>query len=388
MNAPRQSQSRLVLPIISLTTFLGFLDSTLLIPVMALYAATLGASPAVTGLVIGLYSLTNTPANILFGRLIDRAGSKIPLIVGLLGDALSIFLYSLCRLPIHLALVRALHGVTGGLVSPAAMSFFSEIGGESKGKVFGFYGMTLAAATLLGFGLSGVIVSALGHQSLFLLGTVMLVAGAGLGCLLPRGRVTFNATPQTEGILGQARKLLKRKGLIASYCSIFAQYFTFGAVVTLLPLYVKSLELEASHTGMLLAIFALLFIITQLLSGKLSDKVGRSPPISAGLSLGIISLVILPFLTSFPLLAIALALYGLAYGLLFPSIAALIAEHSEPEERGMATGIFHSLLTAGVAIGAPTMGWVGGAIGIKLGIMLSSSIMVIALITTVKTVKP
>jgi MFS family permease len=139
---------------------------------------------------------------------------------------------------------------------------------------------------------------------------------------------------------------------------------------------------------MLMAIFALLFIITQPLSGRLSDKVGRSPPISAGLSLGIISLVILPLLTSFPLLAIALALYGLAYGLLFPSIAALIAEHSEPEERGMATGIFHSLLTAGVAIGAPTMGWVGGAIGIKLGIMLSSGIMVIALITALKTVKP
>ncbi len=56
------------------------------------------------GLIIGLYSLTNTPANILFGRLIDRIGYKIPLIAGLIGDALSMFLYSLSRLPFHLAL--------------------------------------------------------------------------------------------------------------------------------------------------------------------------------------------------------------------------------------------------------------------------------------------
>jgi hypothetical protein len=36
--------------------------------------------------------------------LIDRIGYKIPLIAGLIGDTLSMFLYSLSRLPVHLAL--------------------------------------------------------------------------------------------------------------------------------------------------------------------------------------------------------------------------------------------------------------------------------------------
>ncbi|MDO9573554.1 MAG: hypothetical protein Q7I94_01070, partial [Candidatus Contubernalis sp.] len=85
---------------------------------MALYASGLGASVWFTGLIIGLYSVTNTPANILFGRLADRVGYKLPLTLGLIGDALSMFLYSVSRLPIHLALVRTLHGTTGGLVGP------------------------------------------------------------------------------------------------------------------------------------------------------------------------------------------------------------------------------------------------------------------------------
>ena len=70
---------------------------------------------------------------------------------------------------------------------------------------------------------------------------------------------------------------------------------------------------------------------------------------------------------------------GIAYGTLFPSISALVADQTLPEERGMATGIFHALLTAGVAIGAPIMGWVGGITGVELGLALSASILVLAL---------
>ena len=80
-------------------------------------------------------------------------------------------------------------------------------------------------------------------------------------------------------------------------------------------------------------------------------------------------------------------LYGIAYGILFPSISALIADHTISEERGLATGIFHALLTAGVAIGAPIMGCVGGMIGIKLGLVLSSGVMVLALAVFLATLK-
>ncbi len=86
MSELKQLPARRVLPITFGVTFLGFLDTNLLIPVMALYASELGASVGIVGLIVGLYSVTNTPANILFGRLIDRVGYKVPLIAGLIGD--------------------------------------------------------------------------------------------------------------------------------------------------------------------------------------------------------------------------------------------------------------------------------------------------------------
>jgi len=383
MNELTRPHAKKVLPIVSVVTFFGFLDTHLLIPVMSLYAHELGASIGIVGLIIGLYSIANTPANVIFGRLVDRFGYKLPLIAGLIGDAVGMFLYSLCRWPVHLALVRVFHGITGGMVGPATMSAVAYHGTEHRrGRAMAFYGMSLAAATLVGYGSSGVIASRLGYEVVFYIGAGLLVVGALLSLLLPGSR--RRDLVQTRRYSGEGwqktKELLRRRGLIGPYCAIFAQYFTFGGVVTLLPLYIKNLGMEALHVGMLLAAFAIMFIILQLPSGALSDRMGRLRLTAVGLTLGIVALVVMPWVTAFPLLAVVMAVYGIAYGAIFPSISAMVADHTSPGEHGMATGIFHALLTAGVAIGAPLMGWVGGALGVQIGLLLSASVMVIALV--------
>jgi len=354
---------------------------------MALYAAELGAGLELIGVIIGIYSLSHTPANILFGRLIDRVGFKVPLVVGLIGDTLSMLLYSVSRLPVHLVLVRVLHGVTGALIGPATMSVTADYSiSTHKGKAMSFYGMSIAAATLVGYGVSGLISARLGYQAVFFLGAGLLIIGTALSLLLPAKR-RGGIPRMSQGGLSKAGELLKRRGLIVAYCAIFAQYFSFGGVVTLLPIYVKGLGMAAFHVGMLLAVFAVMFILVQFPSGTLSDRIGRLPPTTLGLGLSIVSLVLMPSVVDFPLLAVAMGLYGTAYGILFPSISALIADHSIPEGRGMATGIFHALLTAGVAIGAPVMGWLGGLLGVKLGLALSSITTVLALLIALRNLR-
>jgi MFS family permease len=386
-----QTHNNKILIIASLVTFLGFLDTHLLIPVISLYASSLGAGIGVTGLIIGLYSVANTPANILFGRLIDRTGFKKPLIIGMVGDAVGMFLYSVCRIPLHLAFVRIFHGISGGLIGPSTMSIATDISKEDrKGRTLSFYGMSLAAATLAGYGLGGLIVDWLDYKGVFLFGAGFLLIGSLLSFILPaenKGRInTVNKILPGE-TLRQMKYLLKKRGLVVSYCSIFAQYFTFGGVVTLLPIYVKSLGMEPFHVGMLLAVFAVVFMLAQYPGGLLSDRAGRLVPVGGALCLGIVSLVILPLFKSFLLLAISMSLYGLAYGLLFPSISALIADYTGTEERGLATGMFHALLTAGVALGAPVLGWMGEWVGVESGISLCAVIMVFPVIIALTSIK-
>ncbi len=372
------------LPLLNLIiTSLCFIDTHLLIPIIALYASTLGASAGMIGLIVGLYSITNIPANIVFGRIIDKRGFKRPLIMGLLGDAICMFCYSICRLPIQLAILRSFHGMTGGLAGPATMSVAAEHAAEGqRGRKMGLYGISLAIASLVGYGMSGVLASQLGYKSVFYFGSALLFIGMLLAFAMPQDKVIgkpevgISAREQLKKIGG----LFHRKGLITSYCSIFALYFAFGGVVTLLPLYVKGLGMEAFHVGMLLTIFVAMFILFQFPSGAMSDKIGRWIPTITGLAFCIISLAILPEFGTFTALAAIMALYGVGYALVFPSISALVADYTVPEERGMATGIFHALLTAGVAIGAPVMGGVAGLVGTELGLALSSGAAALVLV--------
>jgi len=390
MNELAQPPARRVFIITPVVTFLGFLDTHLLIPVMALYASHLGAGVGVIGLIIGLYSIVNTPANILFGRLVGRVGYKAPLVVGLAGDALSMFFYSLCRSPVYLALVRVFHGLSGALVGPATMSATARHAQRAKrGRAMGWYGMSIAAATLVGYGLSGVIVARWDYQGLFLFGAGLLAAGVGLGLLLPgdRAKVAASSGTAAGGTWRQVKTLLRRRGLILAYGAIFAQYFAFGGVVTLLPVYIESLGMGAFHMGMMLAAFAVMFMVAQFPAGVLADRVGRLIPIAGSLMVSIVVLMILPSLTTFPLLVLVMAIYGAAYGMLFPSVSALVVDYSLPPEHGMTTGFFHALLTAGVALGAPVIGGVGEVVGVGTGLMFTPVLLVLALVFTLISLK-
>jgi MFS family permease len=383
MDGQAHAGTRRALPLISVITFIGFLDTHLLIPVMALYAYDLGAGVGIVGLIIGLYSIVNTPANVFFGRVVDRLGYKLPLIIGLVGDAVGMFLYSFCRSPLYLALVRMLHGIAGGAVGPSTMFAIAYHGEESRrGRSMAFYGMSLAAATLVGYGTSSVIVARLGYRAVFWLGGALLAAGACLGLLLPgsRHRTKIVSAASTGVSWRQVGMLFRRKSLVGPYSAIFAQYFSFGGVVTLLPLYIKDHGMEAFHVGIMLAAFAVMFIVLQIPSGSLSDRTNRHNLAAIGLALGIVALVLIPAVTTFSALLIIMALYGTAYGIIFPSISAVVADNTSTEERGLATGIFHALLTAGVAVGAPVMGWIGSGLGERIGLLLNAVIMAAALI--------
>ncbi|MFH1088179.1 MAG: MFS transporter [Chloroflexota bacterium] len=373
---------RAVLALISGVTFLSFLDNNLLIPVVALYASELGASTGITGLIVGMYSIFNAPANLVSGRFMDRVGYKVIVIAGLVTSAASMFSYSLARLPLHLGLVRAFHGIGGGLTSPATMSAVAEHCRETqRGRAMGFYGISLAMANLVGFVLSGVIVSRLGYPALFRFGTIMLAVGLTLSLWLPApGKREAGLGKTTVGPgFRRLKGLLLRKGLAVSYSAIFAQYFAFGGVATLLPLYVRGLGMDAFRVGMIMTAFTGMFIVLQFPSGVISDKVGRVIPVAVGLGLGIFSLLILSSVTTFLLLIAAMASYGVAFGILFPSVSALVGDCSSPGERGLATGIFHGLLTAGVATGAIVLGWVGETTDIRQGLQMTPAIMVPAM---------
>jgi len=361
----------------------------MIVPIMALYAREIGATVAIIGLIIGMYSMVNTPANVFFGSLIDRFGYKVLLILGFVGDSICMFLYTLCHAPQHLLLVRGIHGLTGAILGPATMFLVVQYSRPKRGaRSMGLYGMAMGLAPLIGFMLSGMIIRYhLGFPVVFYTGSLLLLVGVILVLLLPKAKGREDRGQ--SGSIGVKRivVLAKRGPIAASYASIFSQWFVFGGITVLLPLYMKGLGMTAFHFSMVLIALTLTFVALQYPFGFLSDKIGRKTPSVIGLVLISIGLWLFPMVTSFKALILTGILCGVGIGSLFPSIAAMLSDNTEEGERGIATGIFHALITGGVAVGAPVMGLVAKWVGVSLAIVLSSLVPIASIFVILALVK-
>jgi MFS family permease len=60
--------------------FVAFFDLHAQFPILSPFALSLGAAPSFIGLILGVYSITHLPGNLLAGYWVDKYGSK-PFIV-------------------------------------------------------------------------------------------------------------------------------------------------------------------------------------------------------------------------------------------------------------------------------------------------------------------
>ena len=335
-------------------TLLGTMDSNAIVPIIALYASSLGADIVTVGIIVGLYSAVHAPANLLFGRIADRFGRVRPMRLGLLWDAASMVLYAIAPNPLFLALARVSHGIGGGLVGPSTMSLATDTARAGRrGRWMALYGMSIAIAVIIGTGLAGPLTRDNNFARLFvvLAGTLLLGFGISLRIKEPAVAVT-----RTRVTLRRILAYASRPGPAAGYAAIFTLYFLLGAFTALVPLHLRAeLGYGTLEVGLSFTVFAILSLVLHYPAGILADRRGPATPALIGIAATAAAMAIIPIVRDVPSLVSVMALFGVGHGFVFPSASTLVTREAEPGERGVVTGLFYSLLVAGVAIGAPTM---------------------------------
>ena len=139
--------------------FFSFFDLFTQLPVMSTYAESLGASAFLTGLAVGMYSLSNTFGNIISGFLTDRKGPFIILIIGLLTTGLSLTFYNLVEEPIALLIVRFIHGLVAGFIVRRLYISSERYRAGKRGKGSAISGAFVGIATIIGPAFSGILAS-------------------------------------------------------------------------------------------------------------------------------------------------------------------------------------------------------------------------------------
>lgn len=353
MNSVRKN-----LVIVFIVVYFLFFDTHFQMPILAPFARSLGATPFLVGSIVGMYSLFNIVGNVISGHVIDSRCLKTPLTAGTVLIIISLFSYAYAPSPSALLLIRAFHGFAGGLVVPATLVYLTKTplkrGEDSMSKRMSFYGVSIGLAALTGPPLAGMLAAWYGYAQAYLVIALLMVFPALLIIFFLKDR----EVPLGKNIsVHEYYRHLVANGLLRlSFRMVFALMGATGTLASFLPIKSEALGASPAVTGMLFAVFAATAIAAQLIWPWLVSRFRLLNGALAGFCLLNFALLVIHFGAQMPVLFLGLAIYGIGFGLLFPALLELVAKSSRADIRGLATGIFFTFFSLGVALVPPLGG--------------------------------
>ena len=362
MTSKVQTQSSsMALWTIRAVALVAFMDLFMQLPVVATYARSLGAPAAMIGVTVGMYSATNLLGNLGAGVLLDRLDRKRLVIIGMILTAASLYAYSLVDTPAQLLVLRAFHGLFAGVLAPGAFAMLGDRTGSQRVRSMGMSGSLIAVSAVIGPLLAGIIRESLGFEAVFVTSaTLMLIAAAAFLILVPGTSHTASVPSHDRQ---QVSSLARNGVLLRVFWAVLVMTFGIGVLINYLPVLVEEMGGSARTSGIAFATFSL--VATALMASplhRIMDARSRAITIACGLGfLAVSSLMLAAMGVAAAALFPSMVVFGLGFGLLFPSLSSSVAEQAGSSQRGTAFGIFYAIYSLGVFVGAVVSGGVSEA---------------------------
>ena len=149
---------------------------------------------------------------------------------------------------------------------------------------------------------------------------------------------------------------LQHPQLIALNQAGLVEKFTDAIVWIFLPVFFLSQSLSLIEASGIIAIYGVVWGASQLITGALSDKIGRKVLIVWGMWLCGLGVLALPLTHSVWLWSIESAIIGVGMAMLYPNLGAAVADIAPVQQRASLLGIYRFWRDLGYAIGALLMG--------------------------------
>ena len=148
-----------------------------------------------------------------------------------------------------------------------------------------------------------------------------------------------------------------------------------GLAWGLFPLVFAAAGLSLAQIGLLASIYPGVWGVAQLVTGGLSDRVGRKWLIACGMWVQAAGIIITAIASGFAGFASGAVLLGLGTAMVYPTLLAAIGDVAHPSWRGSAVGVYRLWRDMGYAFGAIIAGVIADTFG------LTAAVYVVAVIT-------
>ena len=141
-----------------------------------------------------------------------------------------------------------------------------------------------------------------------------------------------------------------------------------GMVWGLVPLFLVARNLSIESIGIIAASYPLVWGLGQLITGALSDRLGRKWMIATGMWVQGVAIIFLVRGSSFGSWLAAAAVLGLGTAMVYPTLIAAISDVAQPSWRGSAVGVYRLWRDSGFAVGGLTAGLLADVFNISVAI--------------------
>ena len=212
---------------------LRMLGLFMIIPVFSVAGQTYEyATPALLGLAVGIYGLTQAILQIPFSLIADRYSRKPLVVFGLLLFALGGAIAAMSVTIYGVIIGRAIAG--GGAVSAVVMALLADVTREeNRMKAMATMGMSIGVSFAVVFSLGTWLTGLVGISGLFWVTTIMGLAAISMLFLVPK--VTRHHRNYQQGYLAQLKQVLKMGDLNRLHVSVFSLHLLLTAMFIYVP---------------------------------------------------------------------------------------------------------------------------------------------------------
>jgi MFS family permease len=333
-------------------------------PLLPIFAATLGASDLLLGMIVSVSTLTGLALKPLIGLLSDRWGRRAWLLAGTAFFAFMPFAYSFIATPAQLFGVRIVHGLATAIYGPVTLAYVAEQSGVRRAEGLGWFGIARSGGYIVGPALAGWLLLWLPPEQVFTVsGFLACAAFVPVFVLGESTRTTNGRLPLRQAKVRRQLQMFNSNASTALTAAAktpalwlagaleLIAFMGLYAAKAFLPLYALDNQVNVAVIGSFFALQEAVHVLGKPVAGRWADGVGYRRIIGGGMMLMAMTLALLSSGPSaLALLALAVPL-GTAQALIFPATAALLAVQAPPAHLGTAMGLLGSMQNGGKVAG-------------------------------------
>ena len=335
---------------------------TLVIPLLAIYAEHLGATPLQATLLVSTYALFQLVSGPLLGVLSDRVGRKPLLLVSQLGTLIGFLLMARAESLSVLYLARVIDGATAGNISLAQAYISDNTETKDRARSFALIGIAFGLGFFVGPAITGRLVAYGLNAPIYLAAALSFTSIVCTATLLSSGK-----PPQRRERAPRSWRHFTRGELGALLFQFLCFALAFSSFTAGFALFTERRITWNGHPfgpreiGYVFAYAGLLGMILQgPLFGRIVQRFGEANIVRIGFVSMTIGYGGLAFTSSVPVLLVMVTFAAIGNSVLRPALTSLVTQTAGRDEQGAVLGVTQSITSAAMIVAPALAGFVIG----------------------------